>query len=75
MTSRLLPCGERYVLAMGQLVLSDVYYAPVPKMKERYLDKIARIKNEDPYTLKKADFSQYVSCLPALSFAMLVVKC
>ena len=60
---------------MGQLVLSDIYYAPVPKMKERYLDKISRIKNEDPCMLKKADFCQDVSRLPALSFAMLVVKC
>ena len=56
MTSRLSQCGKRQVRAMAQPVLLDVYYTLVPKIKERYLDKIARIKNQNPYTLKKADF-------------------
>ena len=74
-TSRLFPCGKTQASAMAQAVLSDVYYTLVPKMKGRYLDKSARIKNQDPYTLKKADFCQDVSRLPTLRFAILVVEC
>ena len=59
---------------MAHELLSDVFYKLSPKMKERYLDKIARIKNDDPYMLEKADFCRDISRLPALSFGTRHIK-
>ena len=66
MTSRVLPRGKRSTSTMAHELLSDVFYKLSPKMKERYLDKIACIKNDDPYMLEKADFCRDISRLPAL---------
>ena len=40
--------GKRSTSTMAHELLSDVFYKLSPKMKERYLDKIALIKNDDP---------------------------
>ena len=47
-----LPRGKRSTSTMTHEVLSDVFCKLSPKMKKRYLDKIARIKNDDPYAGK-----------------------
>ena len=46
---------------MAHLVLSDVNYTLVPKRKKLYLDMIAHIKNQDPYTLKRLLFPGHIS--------------
>ena len=52
---------------MDQLELSDFYYKLEPKIKARYLEKIAHIRKDDPYALKNSDFfCGDVSLLPAL---------
>ena len=65
LTSRTLPCGKKNVSGMAKTSerhLSEVYHKLEPKAKERYLEKIAYIRSEDPYTLRKADFFQgYIS--------------
>ena len=69
-TSRTLPCGKKNVSGMAKTSehhLSEVYYKLEPKSKERYLEKIAYIRSEDPYTLRKADFSKDISVLPSSS--------
>ena len=72
--SRVLPCGKRSTSTMAHELLSNVFYKLSPKMKERYLDKIAHIKNDDPYMLEKADFCRKISRLPALRFGMRHIK-
>jgi len=42
---------------MAQLQLSNVYYKLEPRNKARYHEKITMIRNEDPYALKKTEFS------------------
>ena len=69
LTSRTLPCGKKNVSGMAKTSerhLSEVYHKLEPKAKERYLEKIAYIRSEDPYTLRKADFSKDISVLPSL---------
>ena len=51
---------------MDQIELSDFYYKLEPKIKARYLEKIAHIRKDDPYTLIKSDFGGDVSLLPVL---------
>ena len=51
---------------MVQVHFSDVYYQLDSKNKARYHEKIAMTRNEDPYALKKTDFSKDVSLLPSL---------
>ena len=60
------------VLYHGAWVVLD--HKLTPKMKERYLDKIARIKNDDSYILEKADFCKDISRLPALRLGMRHIK-
>ena len=57
----------------SQPQLSDVFYKLESKSKQRYLDKIALINNEDPFKIKKADFSLENSLLPSLRFMFNVV--
>ena len=51
---------------MALLEFSNVYYKLEPKSKARYHEKIAMIRNEDPYALNKSEFSKDVSLLPSL---------
>ena len=46
--------------------LSDFYNKLKPNAKEHYLKKIKRIRNEDLYALRNAEFSNNVSLLPSL---------
>ena len=46
--------------------LSEISCKLEPKAKARYLEKIACIRNEDPFVLRKADFTKDVSLLPSL---------
>ena len=46
--------------------LSDFYFKLEPKVKTRYLEKITHIRKDDPYALKRSDFCQDESLLPAL---------
>ena len=66
MTSLLLPCGKNAIAVMAQLQFSDVYFKLEPKNKARYHEKIALIRCEDPYALKKSDFCRDASRLPQL---------
>ncbi len=50
--------------AMAQL--SDYYYKLDSKLKARYLEKISYIRQEDPYVLKRTEFTRDVSHLPSL---------
>ena len=50
-------------MAQLQLRLSDEFYKLEPKVKARYQEKIAIIENQDPYTIKKSEFSKDVSFL------------
>ena len=45
---------------------SDYFYRLDGKMKARYCDKIACIRNEDPYTMKKNEFTKDMAQLPTL---------
>ena len=68
-TSRLLPCGKKLISDMAKVderLLSDVYSNLEPNAKARYLEKIALIRSEDPYLLRKAEFSKDMSILPSL---------
>ena len=74
LTSRVLPRGKRSTSTMAHELLLNIFYTLSPKMKERYLDTIACIKNDDPYMLEKADFWRDISRLPALRFGMRHIK-
>ena len=51
---------------MAVMALSDVYYKLEAKSKARYHEKIAMIRNDNPYALNKFEFSKDVSPLPSL---------
>ena len=46
--------------------LSEIYFKLEAKAKAHYLEKITCIRNEDPFVLRKTDFSKDVSLLPSL---------
>ena len=46
--------------------LSNVYYKLEPQNKARHHEKIAMIRNEDPYALKKTEDVRSVRCLQHL---------
>ena len=48
---------------------SDIFFTLDVKCKARYQEKVSYIDNEDPYLLKKEDFSDNVSLLPDLRCA------
>ena len=45
---------------------SDYFFGLSQKMKERYCDKISCIGKEDPYTMKKTEFTKDTAQLPIL---------
>jgi len=47
---------------------SDYFYKLDAKLKARYLEKIACIRKEDPYALKRDAFCRDPSRLPALRY-------
>ena len=73
MTSQILPCGKKKRkkkrVSMCQ-PLSDYYYKLDSKSRARYDDKISYIGNRDPYNLQKKEFTEDVSSLPSLRYAI-----
>ena len=51
---------------MASQLLSEYFYKLDHRQKIRYQEKIALIRNEDPYALQKAEFCGDVSDLPSL---------